>query len=78
MRHAALERSADASRRAVELADQLYRSGVSDFLRVLDAERALYTAEDQLAESERLLCTDLIAVYKALGGGWEPFAPERA
>jgi multidrug efflux system outer membrane protein len=44
---------------------------VADFLTVLDAERTLLEAQDRLAESETRTATALIAVYKALGGGWE-------
>jgi multidrug efflux system outer membrane protein len=51
--------------------------GVADFLTVLDAERTLLAAQDLLADSETLTATALVAVYKALGGGWE-MAPERA
>jgi multidrug efflux system outer membrane protein len=54
-----------------------YQFGVTDFLTVLDAERTLLDVEDRLAESETLTATALVAVYKALGGGWE-IAPERA
>jgi multidrug efflux system outer membrane protein len=51
--------------------------GVADFLTVLDAERTLLAAQDLLADSEPLTATALVAVYKALGGGWD-IAPERA
>jgi outer membrane protein, multidrug efflux system len=50
---------------------------VTDCLTVLDAERTLLGAEDRLAESEILTATALVAVYKALGEGWE-IAPEMA
>jgi multidrug efflux system outer membrane protein len=49
---------------------------VADFLTVLDAERTLLAAQDQLADSTTRTATALVAVYKALGGGWE-IAPER-
>jgi outer membrane protein TolC len=42
-----------------------------NFLDVLDAERSLYQSEDQLAVSDQTVSLDLIALYKALGGGWE-------
>ena len=60
-----------ASRRALELANQLYAKGLGDFLNVLIAERALYQAEDALAQSQRTMTQNVIALYKALGGGWE-------
>jgi multidrug efflux system outer membrane protein len=69
-RRALLQESVDKSRRALELATTLYQGGARDFLNVVDAERALATAEDQLVQSDRLIGTDLVALYKALGGGW--------
>jgi hypothetical protein len=51
------------------------RERAGEFLSVLDAQRSLYGAEDRVAESETLLATNLIAVYKALGGGWRPEEP---
>jgi multidrug efflux system outer membrane protein len=44
---------------------------VTDFLTVLDAERTLLEAQDLLAASETSTATALVAVYKALGGGWD-------
>ena len=66
-----LAAAADASRTAVELARELYTRGLSDFLSVLDAQRAQYAAEDALAVSQTAIVTDVVALYKALGGGWE-------
>jgi multidrug efflux pump len=66
-----LRASARASEKAAALARLRYQSGVSDFLTVLDAERVLLDAQDRLADSETRTATALIAVYKALGGGWE-------
>jgi multidrug efflux system outer membrane protein len=50
---------------------------VADFLTVLDAERTLLDAQDRLADSETLTATALVAVYKALGGGWAPAGEAR-
>jgi multidrug efflux system outer membrane protein len=72
-----LQESVDRSRRAVELANTLYQGGARDFLNVIDAQRALALAEDQLVQSDRLLGTDLVALYKALGGGWTPSEPQQ-
>jgi outer membrane protein, multidrug efflux system len=58
-------------RRAVDLSMQLYTQGNTDFLNVLDAERSLYTSETALSQSKESISTDLVALYKALGGGWE-------
>lgn len=60
-----------ASRTAAELARVRYDGGMVDFLEVLDAERTLLTAEDARAQSRTATATSLVAVYKALGGGWQ-------
>jgi|WetSurMetagenome_2_1015567.scaffolds.fasta_scaffold20087_2 outer membrane protein, multidrug efflux system len=57
--------------RAVDLSTKLYVAGKSDFLNVLVAQRSLNSSQDALVQSMRSLATDLIALYKALGGGWE-------
>ncbi|QBQ98858.1 efflux transporter outer membrane subunit [Paraburkholderia pallida] len=59
-----------ADRDAVGIAQRLYRQGLDDFLPVLDAERSLYVAEDKLAQTDRDTDIALVALYKALGGGW--------
>jgi outer membrane protein TolC len=55
---------------ATRIAMLLYERGVENFLPVLDAERSLYAADDELAQSERDSALALIALYKSLGGGW--------
>jgi outer membrane protein TolC len=60
-----------ANRCAVDLANRLYMQGLTYFLNVLDAERSLYTTEDALVQSQRNISLELVALYKALGGGWE-------
>jgi multidrug efflux system outer membrane protein len=60
-----------ANRKAVELSTQLYIEGQADFLNVLVAQRALYSSEDALVQSNRNVSTNLVALYKALGGGWD-------
>jgi multidrug efflux system outer membrane protein len=59
------------NRQAVDLAMTLYVAGKSDFLNVLNAQRSLFVTEDALTQSTRTLATNLVALYKALGGGWE-------
>jgi outer membrane protein, multidrug efflux system len=76
-RRGSLRASAQASEKAQNLARERYQFGVADFLTVLDAERTLLAAQDQLADSDTRTATALVAVYKALGGGWE-IAPEMA
>jgi NodT family efflux transporter outer membrane factor (OMF) lipoprotein len=61
--------------RAVALAQSRYQQGVADFLQVLDAERNLLSTQQQLALSTTIVSTDLVALYKALGGGWETDLP---
>ncbi|MFH1596098.1 MAG: efflux transporter outer membrane subunit, partial [Pseudomonadota bacterium] len=63
------------NRKAVELAMTLYLAGKSDFLNVIIAQRSLFITEDALAQSIRTVDTNLIALYKALGGGWEKEPP---
>uniref|UniRef100_UPI0023552488 TolC family protein n=1 Tax=Nevskia ramosa TaxID=64002 RepID=UPI0023552488 len=62
---------AQQSRRAADLAGIRYREGATDFLVLLDAQRTALAAEDDLAQAETAINTSAIAVYKALGGGWE-------
>lgn len=70
-RNAALRRASDESARAARLVRLRYGAGAEAFLAVLDAERTLATADATLAESDAALATRQIAVFKALGGGWQ-------
>jgi NodT family efflux transporter outer membrane factor (OMF) lipoprotein len=72
----ALERAADANQRSLSLAQQRYRAGLSNFLDVLDAERRLFASQTDVANSHIAIATDLVAVYKALGGGWADYASQ--
>jgi NodT family efflux transporter outer membrane factor (OMF) lipoprotein len=67
----ALKDAVEANRRSLELANQLYSRGLVDFLNVVQAQTSLYQSQDQLAQSEIAVSTDVIALYKALGGGWD-------
>ena len=71
VRRESLSRSVAANRRALDLATHLYKSGLSDFLNVLNSESSLYTAQDTLVQSDQTVSLDLVQLYKALGGGWE-------
>jgi len=70
-RRQALQAAVDADQRAVDLAKDLWRNGLTDFLQVLTAEQNLFVVQNQLAQSQTAVSTDLVALYKALGGGWE-------
>ena len=71
VRYQVLNDSVIANRRSLEIANELYTSGNGDFLNVLDSERSLFGAEDQLVDSQRTVTENLVTLYKALGGGWE-------
>ncbi len=71
----ALTQAVTANRRAVDLATKLYTQGQTDFLNVLQAQGSLYLSETALALSARTLSTNLVALFKALGGGWTPAPP---
>jgi outer membrane protein TolC len=68
---AALREAVAANQRAVDLATSLYTQGQTDFLNVLTAQRGLYASQDALAQSDRTVATNLVSLYKAMGGGWE-------
>ncbi len=72
IRREALGRSVMATQQAVDLVARLYQDGLTDFQNVLDTERTLFRQQDQLAYSEGQVTKNLIALYKALGGGWNP------
>jgi NodT family efflux transporter outer membrane factor (OMF) lipoprotein len=66
-----LNNAVAANRRAVELSNELYSRGLIDFLSVLEAQRDLFASESQLVQSETAVSSNVVALYKALGGGWE-------
>jgi len=70
-RHEALADEVVQNQRSLNMADSLYAEGRVNFLDVLDVRRSLYQSDDQLAVSDQAVSVDLIALYKALGGGWE-------
>ena len=65
-------------RRALQIARDRYQQGVADFLQVLTAQRALLSIQQQLASSTTDVSVNLVSLYKALGGGWEPNLPVKA
>ena len=60
-----------AAQRSLELANLQYREGLTDFQRVLDSQRVLFTQQDLLVNNRGSLTQNLISLYKAMGGGWE-------
>jgi len=75
-----LAESVTAARRSMDLSLIQYRDGAVDFIRVLDSERFLVQQQDNLAAAQGNVVTDLVSLYKALGGGWQirdgkPFVP---
>ncbi|WP_414696637.1 efflux transporter outer membrane subunit [Paraburkholderia sp.] len=74
-RRASLGDSVSAQQTSFELARDSYRKGLVSFINVLDAERQLSDARQQYAQGTTQVSTDLVALYKALGGGWEAAAP---
>lgn len=69
-RNVPLRAAVASSGRALEVARQQYVSGLTSFINVLDAERTVYQAQDSLVQSDQAVAQDLIALCKALGGGW--------
>jgi outer membrane protein TolC len=74
-RRKSLQEAVRASQESTELAEELYRKGLTDFTTVLGSEQQLYQAQEALVQSETTVTTSLIALYKALGGGWEMSLP---
>jgi NodT family efflux transporter outer membrane factor (OMF) lipoprotein len=70
-RSRALEIAVERNRHALDLARQLYIEGQTDFLSVLVAEQSLYSTQNALVQSKAATGGDLVALYKALGGGWD-------
>jgi outer membrane protein, multidrug efflux system len=74
-RRQSLAEAARSAQAAAELAGIKYRAGLIDFTTVLDAERSLLGFRDQLAQSDGAIVTNLVKLYKALGGGWTTLSP---
>jgi len=70
-RHKALAKAVAANQLAIQLADERYQKGLTAFLDVLTSQTAFYQAQSLLVTSESQLSSNLVALYKALGGGWQ-------
>lgn len=68
-----LDRALASAHRATTLASERYDRGLTDFLNVLDAERQEFDLEEQRVITQRIAAEELVALYKALGGGWPLF-----
>jgi outer membrane protein TolC len=76
---ASQRQTVEQARRVLRLAELLYREGTGDLLAVLDAQRSLFSAQDQLTQLRLTRLTSALDLYKALGGGWvAPNASARA
>jgi outer membrane protein TolC len=75
-RRHSLSETTQAAQRAVELAQDKYQAGLTDFSDVLDAQRSLLSFQDQSAQSDGSVTSDLVRLYKALGGGWTSLVPD--
>ena len=73
----ARQAAAESARNAAELSRNLYQTGLADFQQVLETQRTQLSAEDSLASAEAVLRTSLIALYEALGGGWDTTISEK-
>ena len=66
-----LEQAVQAARRSLDIATIQYREGLVDFERVLDSQRTLFSQQERLVTTRGNVTLNLIALYKAMGGGWE-------
>ncbi len=76
-RREALREATEAAQESVLLAEHKYQAGLTDFSDVLDAERSLLSFQDQLAQSKGTVTSNLVRLYKAVGGGWTSIAQEK-
>ena len=66
-----LDESVKAAQRSLDIATLQYREGLTDFQRVLDSQRSLFIQQDTLVATQGGVMQSLVAIYKAMGGGWE-------
>jgi NodT family efflux transporter outer membrane factor (OMF) lipoprotein len=70
-RRADIARSVTENQTALQVARQRYSEGAIDFLNVISTQAQLLQSENDLADSDTQIATDLVNLYRALGGGWE-------
>ena len=73
-RNLLLQQAVKTGQSSLQISQDLYEHGLANFINVVEAERTLYQSQDQLVQSEQAVTQDLIALYKALGGGWDETA----
>lgn len=76
-----LKQGVETSRRSTELSMLQYKEGLADYQRVLDSTRSLTQKQDQYAQKKGNIASDMVALYKAVGGGWQiregkPYVPD--
>lgn len=69
------EKVVSSARKELELALSLYKEGLVSFQNVLDAQLAVFSAENDMAQAQGQAANNCVALYKALGGGWDPYNP---
>jgi outer membrane protein TolC len=70
-RRAAIEKAVAQNKIALDAAKQRYIEGEIDFLNVNSTQSQLLESENELADTDTEIATDLVALYRALGGGWQ-------
>ena len=66
-----LKQGVETSRRSTNLSMLQYKEGLADYQRVLDSTRSLTQKQDQYAQTKGNIATDIVTLYKAVGGGWQ-------
>ena len=70
VRRKSLTSASVSAEQSAAMARELYASGLRDFLTVLDSERTMLTVQNNLVQTDASVASDLIQIYKAMGGGW--------
>jgi NodT family efflux transporter outer membrane factor (OMF) lipoprotein len=71
-RNEALARGVSAAQIALDVANDKYKNGLTDFNNVISAQRALLVLSEEYAISRGQVVSNMVQLYKALGGGWAP------
>lgn len=76
IRNDSLKSGVEAAKTAVDVATDRYKNGLSDFSNVIDAQRALLLLQEEYIISEGQVTSNVVRIFKALGGGWAPLVEE--